>query len=150
MLNNNIKEELENKVKKEVDEKCNEYLKMYSSGYSIEELEKERYVSNEERMVIRCELDVLESEIKEPKKSNYFLLFSIIIFNTILSLLFKNNLLLLFSTVCNLIITISSFKKIKLYKRLRVQRDEIFKLQKESLYLRIKIAVIEKIIMEQL
>lgn len=141
-----MKKERTERISKEIDEKYEEYLQLYSSGFSINELEEELFLTQEEIMVIGCEIDILEEEIKIPKKSNELLIWSIIIFSFISGLIFKNRLIILVFMILNLIIINSTLKRIKAMNLMRVKRIEIFNLTKKSLYLELKAKVLEHII----
>lgn len=142
ILNDKFKQERIDKISKEIDDRYNEYVQMYSSGFSIKELEKELFLTREEIMVMECRMDVLEKKIKVSRKDNYFIDFGISILSIIFNLVFKNKLLGIIFLILNLFVIIFSFIRIKELKLAKVQRNQIFKLKKESLYLELKMAVI--------
>ena len=150
-LKEKINKELDERIKKEVDEKYNEYLNEYSCGFSEEELKRELYITKEEIMVINCEVDVLESGIKKPKEVNYYyLVFGAIIGNSLINLTLNNPLVSLISIALNVMFITWSLKRIKAFNRLKNKRDEIFKLQKEALYLELKMLVLDSILMDHI
>ena len=149
-LKDKINKELDERIKKEVDEKYNEYLNEYSCGFSEEELKRELYITKEEIMVINCEVDVLESGIKKPKEVNYYFVFGAIIGNSLINLILNNNLVSLISIALNIMFIAWSLKRIKAFNRLKNKRDEIFKLQKEALYLELKMLVLDSILMDHI
>ena len=150
-MNEKLKDkELDERIKKEIDDKYNEYFEMYSSGFSVEELKHEHYITKEEIMVINCDVDVLESEIKKPKEVNYYLVFGAIIGNSLINLTLNNPLVSLISIALNVMFITWSLKRTKAFNRLKNQRDEIFKLQREALYLELKILALDNILIDNI
>lgn len=142
---NSMKERFD-RIGKDVEDKYNGYLKKYSVGFSNEELENELFLTKEEMMVIGCKVDVLKEELKTPKPTNLFLVFFISTFTLVFNLMFNNRLTSSILFGLNLLIVFSILKKIKAFNSNKSQRKTIFELEKEFLYLDLKIAVLEGIL----
>lgn len=142
------REECHKRIEKEIDDKRNEYLNTYSQGFSIEELIAENDKTKEEMKTINNKVDVLESQIKEPKYINSYLILGAIITNALINIILNNPLVSLISTTINLIFIIWNLKRIKDFKHVIEQKEESFELKKESLFLELKVLTINKILID--
>lgn len=147
-LKRESREEHHKRIEKEIDDKRNEYLNTYSQGFSIEELMAEKDKTKEEMKIINEKVDALESQIKEPKYINSYLMLGAIIANALINIILNNPLVSLISTTINLIFIIWNLKRIKDFKHVIEQKEESFELEKESLFLELKVLTINKILID--
>lgn len=144
--NNTFSKERFYRIEKEVNDKYNSYLKKYSVGFSDEELENELFLTKEEIMVIKCEVDALKEELTTQKPTNVYIVSFVFAFTLVFNLMYENRLISLLLFMLNLFIVFSSSKKIKAINLNKAKRKTIFELEKKALYLDLKASVIEGIL----
>lgn len=144
-----MSKELREKIEKEVDEKYEEYLKTYSSGFTMNEIKRELHLTNEDIMVAKCEIEVLEPELKEPKKVNQSFVFGFLAISLIFASIFRSPVAVISSSIVSVIITLSFFKRIKTYKNFLAKKNHLFELYRDTQFLRLKALALKQIIIEK-
>lgn len=137
-------------IKEKIDKRYDEYLKKYSNGFSVEELKTELFFTKEDIMVAECDIEVLDDLIKVPEKTNDRVLFSGLLVNLMLSLVLSPTIMCIIGALITILISYVYVKKILKLHYARKLMNQRLELEKEILYMELKMLILEEILMNTL